>query len=158
MTHHFPTRRSSYLVGHELGSPGHRASTYRRGPRHPAVRRAIPAGGSAMMSDESVGEGYLAGQILIAMPSMSDPRFARTVIYLCAHNADGAMGLVLNRVIRSITFGDLLEELQVEEPAAGEASSPAIHFGGTVETGRGFVLHSSAHVGPDSMPDRKSVV
>src|SRR3546814_1388992 len=96
-----------------------------------------------MMSDEPVGEGYLAGQILIAMPSMSDPRFARTVIYLCAHNADGAMGLVLNRVISSITFGDLLEELKVEEPAAGEASSPAIHFGGPVETVRVFVLHSS---------------
>src|SRR3546814_21133268 len=62
------------------------------------------------------------------------------------------MGLVLNRVISSITFGDLLEELKVEEPAAGEASSPAIHFGGPVETGRGFVLHSSDYVGPDSMP------
>src|SRR3546814_4766260 len=74
--------RRDEIVGHELGMPGHRASTYRRGPRHPAVRRAIPAGGSAMMSDEPVGEGYLAGQILIAMPSMSDPRFARTVIYL----------------------------------------------------------------------------
>lgn len=105
-----------------------------------------------MMSEEPIGEGYLAGQILIAMPSMSDPRFARTVIYLCAHNADGAMGLVLNRVISSITFGDLLEELKVEEPAPGEESSPAIHFGGPVETGRGFVLHSSDYVGPDSMP------
>src|SRR3546814_15214368 len=106
--------RRDEIVGHELGMPGHRASTYRRGPRHPAVRRAIPAGGSAMMSDEPVGEGYLAGQILIAMPSMSDPRFARTVISLCAHNADGAMGLVLNRVISSITFGDLREELKGE--------------------------------------------
>src|SRR3546814_5502691 len=105
-----------------------------------------------MMSDEPVGEGYFAGQILISMPSMSDPRFARTVIYLCAQNADGAMGRVLNRVISSITFGDLLEELKVEEAAAGEASSPAIHFGGPVETGRGFVLHSSDYVGPDSMP------
>src|SRR3546814_7095868 len=93
--------RRDEIVGHELGMPGHRASTYRRGPRHPAVRRAIPAGGSAMMSDEPVGEGYLAGQILIAMPSMSDPRFARTVIYLCAHHADGAMGLVLNQIGRA---------------------------------------------------------
>lgn len=105
-----------------------------------------------MMSDEAVGEGYLAGQILIAMPSMSDPRFARTVIYLCAHNADGAMGLVLNRVISSITFRDLLEELKVEEAADARTSSPAIHFGGPVETGRGFVLHSADYVGPDSMP------
>src|SRR3546814_10948460 len=60
--------------------------------------------------------------------------------------------LFRSRVISSITCGDLLEELKVEEPAAGEASSPAIHFGGPVETGRGFVLHSSDYVGPDSMP------
>lgn len=105
-----------------------------------------------MMSDEATAEGYLAGQILIAMPSMSDPRFARTVIYLCAHNADGAMGLVLNRLISSITFKDLLDELKVEEPAPEEATVPAIHFGGPVETGRGFVLHSADYVGPDSMP------
>ncbi len=104
------------------------------------------------MSDEASSDGYLAGQILIAMPSMSDPRFARTVIYLCAHNADGAMGLVLNRVISSITFKDLLEELKVEEAPPEQASSPAIHFGGPVETGRGFVLHSADYVGPDSMP------
>ncbi|MEQ8814353.1 MAG: YqgE/AlgH family protein [Thalassobaculum sp.] len=104
------------------------------------------------MSDEATAEGYLAGQILIAMPSMSDPRFARTVIYLCAHNADGAMGLVLNRLISSITFKDLLDELKVEEPAPEEATVPAIHFGGPVETGRGFVLHSADYVGPDSMP------
>lgn len=98
------------------------------------------------------GEGYLAGQILIAMPSMSDPRFARTVIYVCAHNADGAMGLVLNRLISSITFQDLLEELKVEDLPPEEAAVPAVHFGGPVETGRGFVLHSSDYVGPDSMP------
>ena len=105
-----------------------------------------------MMSDEATAEGYLAGQILIAIPSMSDPRFSRTVIYLCAHNADGAMGLVLNRLIDSISFKDLLEELKVEEPAPDKASGPAIHFGGPVETGRGFVLHSADYAGPDSMP------
>src|SRR3546814_15480518 len=100
--------RRDEIVGHELGMPGHRASTYRRGPRHPAVRRAIPAGGSAMMSDEPVGEGYLAGQILLAMPSLSDPRFARTVIYLCAHHAAGAMGPVPHRVNSSHTTADPL--------------------------------------------------
>lgn len=103
-----------------------------------------------MTSEES--EGYLTGQILIAMPSMSDPRFARTVIYLCAHNADGAMGLVLNRLISSITFQDLLTELKVEEAPTAEGGGPAVHFGGPVETGRGFVLHSADYSGPDSMP------
>ncbi|MEQ8394249.1 YqgE/AlgH family protein [Thalassobaculum sp.] len=101
---------------------------------------------------EKDGEGYLTGQILIAMPSMSDPRFARSVIFLCAHNAEGAMGLVLNRLLDSITFKDLLEELKVEEEPLAEESAPAIHFGGPVETGRGFVLHSVDYVGPDSMP------
>lgn len=105
-----------------------------------------------MTLDDESDEGYLAGQILIAMPSMSDPRFARTVIYLCAHNSEGAMGLVLNKLIGSITFKDLLEELKVDERPDDGDSAPAIHFGGPVETGRGFVLHSADYVGPDSMP------
>lgn len=107
-----------------------------------------------MMSDDRVTDagGYLTGRLLIAMPSMSDPRFARSVIYLCAHNADGAMGLVVNRLIDSITFRDLLQELKVEEVPAAATAAPAIHFGGPVETGRGFVLHSSDYAGPDSMP------
>ena len=61
------------------------------------------------------------------------------------------MGLVLNRTITSITFRDLLAELKVDD-APAEASAPAIHFGGPVETGRGFVLHSTDYVDPDSMP------
>jgi putative transcriptional regulator len=107
-----------------------------------------------MMSDDRDTDagGYLTGRLLIAMPSMSDPRFARSVIYLCAHNADGAMGLVVNRLIGSITFRDLLEELKVEDVPAAATAAPAIHFGGPVETGRGFVLHSSDYSGPDSMP------
>ena len=73
------------------------------------------------------GEGYLTGQLLIAMPSMSDPRFARTVIYLCAHNAEGAMGLVLNRTITSITFRDLLAELKVEMAGDAPLQSKALN-------------------------------
>ena len=57
--------------------------------------------------------GYLAGQILIAMPQMSDERFARSVVYLCAHNADGAMGIVVNRLFGGITFPQLLEQLDI---------------------------------------------
>ncbi len=91
------------------------------------------------MSDDN--EGYLTGQLLIAMPGMSDPRFARTVVYLCAHNAEGAMGLVINRLIGSITFPDLLEQLGIE--SADPGSNIEVHFGGPVESGRGFVLHSA---------------
>ncbi len=83
---------------------------------------------------------YLTGQLLIAMPGMRDSRFARTVIYLCAHNADGAMGLVVNRLVGAITFPDLLTQLGIESRPLTEEIR--VHFGGPVESGRGFVLHS----------------
>ena len=86
-------------------------------------------------------ERYLTGQLIIAMPGMLDPRFTRTVIYLCAHNAEGAMGLVVNRLVGSITFPDLLEQLDIDN--SGVKEEIWVHFGGPVESGRGFVLHSS---------------
>ncbi|MBW7850466.1 MAG: YqgE/AlgH family protein [Rhodospirillales bacterium] len=85
--------------------------------------------------------GYLAGQVLVAMPQMRDPRFARTVVYICAHTAEGAMGLVVNRVLDALTFPDLLEQLDIESTPLCEQIR--IHFGGPVEAGRGFVLHST---------------
>lgn len=84
--------------------------------------------------------GYLTGQLLIAMPAMRDARFARTVIYLCAHNAEGAMGLVINRLASAISFPDLLEQLGIQAPNLEREIR--VHFGGPVESGRGFVLHS----------------
>lgn len=87
---------------------------------------------------------YLAGQCLVAMPLMTDPRFARSVIYLCAHTPEGAMGLVINRTIDALTFPDLLEQLGIEStPHCGRIH---VHFGGPVEAGRGFVLHSADYV------------
>ncbi|MGF1609851.1 MAG: YqgE/AlgH family protein [Kiloniellales bacterium] len=93
------------------------------------------------MSEASTNDSYLTGNLLIAMPNMRDPRFARTVIYMCAHNADGAMGLVVNRLIGSITFPDLLEQLGIDN--SGVSEEIRVHFGGPVESGRGFVLHSA---------------
>lgn len=88
-------------------------------------------------------EGYLEGQLLIAMPTMEDPRFSRSVIYLCAHNAEGAMGLVVNKELDLLTFSELLEQVGVKEvPPEREIR---ILFGGPVETGRGFVLHSAEY-------------
>lgn len=89
-------------------------------------------------------DSSLAGQLLVAMPQMADPRFARSVVYLCAHSADGAMGLVVNRLIDSLTFHNLLEQIGVEQ--AREADDMPIHFGGPVESSRGFVLHTSDYV------------
>jgi putative transcriptional regulator len=78
------------------------------------------------------------------MPQMADPRFARSVVYLCAHSADGAMGLVVNRLIDSLSLNSLLEQIGVEE-AAGAGDMP-IHFGGPVESSRGFVLHTTDYM------------
>lgn len=87
---------------------------------------------------------YLTGQMLIAMPGMQDPRFVKTVIYLCAHNAEGAMGLVVNRLIESLTFPDLLAQLGIESVGIGDQIK--IHFGGPVESSRGFVLHTADYL------------
>lgn len=91
-------------------------------------------------TDREMDEGYLTGQLLVAMPAMADPRFARSVIYVCAHNAEGAMGLVINRLVGSVTFPDLLRQLGIEPVKVSDEIR--VHFGGPVETGRGFVLHS----------------
>ena len=96
------------------------------------------------MSSEDGKEGYLTGQLLIAMPQMEDRRFVKTVIYLCAHTADGAMGLVVNKLMDNVNFSDLLEQLNISGSGGGEAIN--VHFGGPVETGRGFVLHSADFV------------
>jgi putative transcriptional regulator len=100
-------------------------------------------------------DGYLDGQLLIAMPVMSDPRFARSVIYLCAHSEDGAMGLVINQRASHISFPDLLERLglvpgETNGHLSDDARSMSIYVGGPVETSRGFVLHSSDYFANDS--------
>jgi putative transcriptional regulator len=87
---------------------------------------------------------YFTGHLLAAMPQMEDPRFERSVIYLCAHNAEGAMGLVVNRLFDAITFPDLLEQLSIE--TGPKTEQIRVHFGGPVESGRGFVLHSDDYV------------
>ena len=84
----------------------------------------------------------LAGQLLVAMPQMSDPRFVRSVIYLCAHGGEtGAMGLVINKLLGSLTMGELFAQLEIEP--SGPAGGHPVHFGGPVDAGRGFVLHTA---------------
>jgi putative transcriptional regulator len=100
------------------------------------------------VADGSSNRGYLDGQLLIAMPVMGDPRFERSVIYLCAHSPDGAMGIMVNRPVGSIDFPELLVQLniidkdeQIKLPETAETLK--VLRGGPVDTGRGFVLHSS---------------
>lgn len=100
-------------------------------------------------------EGYLDGQLLIAMPAMGDERFSRSVIYLCAHSSEGAMGIVINQQAPNISFTELLDQLNIA-PDEDRISLPesldsmAVHFGGPVETGRGFVLHSADYFKAES--------
>ena len=106
---------------------------------------------------------YLDGQLLIAMPAMGDPRFSRSVIYLCAHSSEGAMGIIINQRAPNISFTELLEQLNIVPPEDRIAlpmglSAMAVHLGGPVETGRGFVLHSADYFKADStLPIDESV-
>lgn len=94
-------------------------------------------------------EGYLTGQLLIAMPSMFDLQFAHTVIYICIHSPEGAMGLVLNRPVKEFSFPQLMQLLEVETSEV--AREIQIYLGGPVESGRGFVLHSSEYAQSDTI-------
>ena len=97
---------------------------------------------------------YLDGQLLVAMPIMTDKRFARSVIYMCAHSAEGAMGLIINQRASHISFSELLKQLSITPGAADdveiELADMDVHVGGPVETGRGFVLHSADYYAADS--------
>ncbi len=105
----------------------------------------------------NIGDGYLEGHLLIAMPGMGDPRFERAVIYLCAHSPEGAMGIRINQAAPRLTFPEVLSRLHllpegdIEVPPT--ASEVTVHRGGPVETGRGFVLHSA-----DYMIDKSTLV
>ena len=100
------------------------------------------------MKRKKRSERFLKGQLLVAMPLMSDRRFSRSVIYMCAHSDDGAMGLIINHRADHINFPDLLERLGIvtagaEDGISSDILDRQVHVGGPVETGRGFVLHSS---------------
>jgi len=95
---------------------------------------ATPGGGGGW------GGPSLAGKLLIAMPNMGDPRFKRTVIYMCAHSPNGALGLIINKHAGQISFPDLLEQLDMK--CAPGTEHIRVQLGGPVETGRGFILHT----------------
>jgi putative transcriptional regulator len=101
---------------------------------------------------------FLDGQFLIAMPSVEESQFSRTVVYLCAHSTDGAIGLIINKPMPQLTFPDLLVQLdiisddkKIELPRT--TAGMKVHRGGPVETGRGFVLHSADyHLDNSTLP------
>jgi putative transcriptional regulator len=83
---------------------------------------------------------YLEGKLLIAMPGIGDPRFDRSVIFLCSHTAEGAMGLIVNKPMQDMSLSSLLEQLDITPEQ--ETTTLPVFRGGPVETSRGFVLHS----------------
>src|SRR4030081_1361319 len=100
---------------------------------------------AAGIGDNSSNQGYLDGRLLIAMPVMGDPRFERSVIYMCAHSSEGAMGIIVNRPAGSIDFTGLLVQLDIIKASdlitlPKNAESMKVLKGGPVDTGRGFVL------------------
>jgi len=83
----------------------------------------------------------LCGQLLIAMPEMGDDRFSQSVVFLCAHSEEGAMGLIVNKPAPDIRFSKLLEQLEI--PSEPGMRNIRVHIGGPVENARGFVLHTT---------------
>lgn len=90
----------------------------------------------------------LTGKLLIAMPGMGDPRFTKSVVYMCAHSRDGAMGLIINQPAPGLSFDTMLDQLDIEK--GSRFRNDPVHFGGPVENGRGFVLHSREYEGNES--------
>src|SRR6185503_4189851 len=116
-------------------------------PLHrPQIRLMDP---TATDSEDPTSADFLTGHLLIAMPAMADPRFAQSVIYLCAHTAEGAMGLVLNRPLQRPSFDDLLRQLEVAP--VPPARRIRLCQGGPMDNGRGFVLHTSDWTGEGSL-------
>ncbi|MGV6850338.1 MAG: YqgE/AlgH family protein [Marinibacterium sp.] len=85
----------------------------------------------------------LTGHLLIAMPGMGDPRFDRSVVFMCSHGDDGGMGLIVNKPARDVLLADLLTQLEIQ--ADGRDVDAPVYYGGPVENSRGFVLHSSEY-------------
>lgn len=86
-------------------------------------------------------QDFLGGQLLIAMPNMGDPRFERSVVLICSHDTDHAMGVITNKRIDDVTFSELLAQLDIKPRE--NAHDTDVHFGGPVQTERGLVLHTA---------------
>jgi putative transcriptional regulator len=105
----------------------------------------------ASVASQKGTDSFLLGKLLIALPGMPDKRFERSVIFMCAHSDQGAMGVIVNKPLEGLTFRELVEKLDVRVTA--NTPDPPVMFGGPVGTGQGFVLHSSEYVVKDvTMP------
>ena len=108
----------------------------------------VARGGLARTETSGTANVYIAGQLLVAAPRMMDPRFQKTVIYMISHDAAGAFGLIVNRATGKASLGKFLKGLGIDGGDAG--GDLVVHYGGPVETGLGFVLHTSDFENPQS--------
>jgi putative transcriptional regulator len=103
---------------------------------------------ASLLEDHNDDAEFLIGRLLVAMPGIEDPRFERTVLYLCAHDEDQAMGLAVNRPVDGLTVFELLTRLGVKSQI--QAPGDLVLLGGPLERERGFVLHTDDFTSPDS--------
>ena len=96
----------------------------------------------------------LTGKIIVSVPSLQDERFYKTVIYMCAHSSEGSMGIIINKKIDYDLFPNLLEQLGIDKPINNKLF---LRYGGPVESGRGFVLHSDDIVRKETLNIHKGV-
>jgi len=109
-----------------------------------------------MLKKDKIGKSMdLTGQIIVSMPSMQDERFLKTVIYICAHSREAAMGIIINKKIDTDLYPDLLLQLGIDKPL--ENKKLFIRYGGPLEKGRGFVLHSDDIVRKETLNINKGV-
>ena len=116
--------------------------------RPAAIRSLECSDSSRHLGSMSFDSTKLAGKLLIAMPDMGDPRFERSVIFICSHSEERAMGLIVNKPARDLRFNDLLKQLDI--PVAPPSREIRVYVGGPVDYGRGFVLHSPDYHSNDS--------
>ncbi len=96
-----------------------------------------------MSKQKQVDAMQIQGQILVAMPSMQDPRFRESIIFMCGHDKNGAMGIIVNKLIDDVYLEDIIDQMDLEAQAQDDIPPYPIHYGGPVEIGRGFVLHTT---------------
>lgn len=97
-----------------------------------------------MNTDNYNDSGYLEGRLLIGTSILRDSCFEKSVVYMCAHNKEGAMGIIINRTLNDVTCSDIFDDLKIEKGASGY--NKEVHFGGPVSSQRGFILHTSEYV------------
>jgi putative transcriptional regulator len=118
-------------------------------PRVPPKGETAPPEKRAPKKPRTIeGENFLEGKILIALPGMPDPRFEKTVIYMCAHSGEGAMGIIINKPVEGFNFPDLMKKLELQ--VTNKTPNMPVLYGGPMDTGRGFVLHSGDYESQDA--------